>query len=164
MAEHPEYGIIPTYKPEEYVWLKERLPIDLMRVDEEVIELPTLIQRSGEFTSSAIELREAAKEILERQKAIAAEALRTTPNQSGKQRSETAITSEIPLSEDVQAASAQYGVCRLDAALWQTLTEAFRSKNTSIRVVADLLNSGYMTPSTIQNRRRQDMRNVQVGK
>lgn len=162
MPESDEFGITPSYKPHEYVWLRRRLTLDLCNIDDEIMEIPSLIQQAGELTSTAIELRELAKEDYEREEAKAADILRTTPDTKGKQRSETAIQSEIPLSDDVKASLVELSRCRLDAALWQSLTEALRSKNSAIRVVADLLNSGFLTSSSIYDKRRKELRGTKA--
>lgn len=160
MPEHEEYGIVPDYKPHEYVWLKNKLSLDLCSIDDEVMEMASLIQQAGELTSTAIEIRETAKEEYERSKAQAADVLRKTPDPKGKQRSETAIQSELLLSNEVEQKAKELSKSRLDASLWQSLTEAFRSKNSAIRIVADLLNSGYLTPNTIYEKRKKDIRNA----
>jgi len=162
MPETDEHGIVPSYKPHEYIWLKRRVGLDIPSIDDEVMEIPSLIQQAGELTSTAIEIRELAKEDYERAKAHAAETLRNTSDPKGKQRSETAIQSQLILSPEVEQRGKELSASRLDAALWQSLTEALRSKNSAIRVVADLLNSGYLTSSSITEKRRRDIRNVQV--
>ena len=162
MPETEEHGIVPVYKPHEYIWLKRRLALDLPNIDDDIMEIPSLIQQAGELTSTAIEIRETAKEDYERAKAHAAEILRNTSDPKGKQRSETAIQSQVVLSPEVEQRGKELSTCRLDAALWQSLTEALRSKNSAIRVVADLLNSGFLTSSSIMEKRRREIRNVKV--
>ena len=160
MPEHDEYGIIPEYKAHEYVWLRNKLQLDLCNIDDEIMEIPSLIQQSGELTSTAIEIRESAKDDYEREKAKAADILRNTHDPDGKKRSETAIQSQLLLSDNVDKAGKELSKARVDAALWQSLTEAFRSKNSAIRVVADLVNSGYLTTSSIYEKRRKEIRNA----
>ena len=162
MPETDEHGIVPSYRPHDYVWLKRRLSLDLMNIDDDIMEIPSLIQQAGELTATAIEIRETAKEDYDRAKAQAAELLRNTTDPKGKQRSETAIQSQLGLSPQVEQRGKELSSCRLDAALWQSLTEALRSKNSAIRVVADLLNSGFLTSSSIIEKRRRDIRNVKV--
>lgn len=162
MPENEEFGVTPAYKPHEYVWLKKRLSLDLCNIDDDIIELPQLIQQAGELTSVAIELREVAKDDYERAKAHVADTLRNTPDPKGKQRSETTIQSQVLLDGELEDRSKELSKCRLDAALWQTLTEALRSKNSAIKVVADLLNSGFLTSSSIYDKRRRELRNART--
>lgn len=168
MAENTEHGIVPSFRSEEYVWLKQRLKIDAMSIDREIIDMPELIQKSGEYTSTAIELREAAENELKQTSARVAERLRLTPNlgkdgkQDGKARSETQILSEIPLSDEVKERQQELSVARLDAALWAVLTESLRRKDSGIRVMADLINAGFLTAGHILDKRRQEIRNAKV--
>lgn len=147
----------PEFKSEEYDFLKSHLSLDMMDLDEQVMQLPVLIQRASEAASEAIEIRETAKDDLELAQSIAADKLRGVQTPKGKWRTETQITSEIPIDSDVQKKKEALSLARLDASLWQSLVEGFRSKNSAIRVVADLLNAGYMTPASIQEKRRQDL-------
>jgi hypothetical protein len=160
MPESEDYGIVPSFKPEEYVWLRSRIGIDQLRIDEEVIELPTLIQKAAEFTASAIELREVSKEEVQRAQAQVADQLRQTLTPNKKHRSETMIASEIYLSSYLQGKMEEHSKARLDAALWGSIVEALRSKNSAIRVIADLLNTGFITPNAIMDKRRKEIRNA----
>ena len=155
-------GIAPTHRPDKYFWLKNKLELDLMDITEEVIKMPVLMQDAGEFTAMAIEIRESAKEDLERTIAQVAENLRNTTTPSGKQRSETAIASAIPLSPLVEQKQKELSEARLDAALWTSLVNSLRDKSTKIHVIADQINSGFITPSSIQEKRRKEIRNVEV--
>jgi hypothetical protein len=161
MPENSDYGIVPTsFRPEEYVWIKKKLGIDLLDISEEIIELPGLIQKTGEYTSAAIELREAAENELKYTIAQEAESLRTTPTPKGKARSETQIQSEIGLSPAVKQKQEALSEARLNASLWQVLVESLRRKDSGIRVAADLINSGYLAKDTIVAKRRQEIRNA----
>lgn len=153
--------IEPTFEVEKYRWIKNKLPLDLLNVDEELIELPVILQQASEFVSSAIEIRERAKDDLEQITSELADALRKVPLEgTGKFRSETQIDKQIPLSPLYRDKQDALGIARLDASLWQSLTDAIRTKSSSIRIAADLLNSGFLTPSYIREKRRKDIREV----
>lgn len=162
MPEKSDPNIMPSFKPENYIWLRRRLPIDTMDLGQEISDMPTLVQEAGEITSQAIEIREAAKEDVDRVIAQEADKLRNAPRPSGKARSETGIASEVFLSPLLESAQKELRVARLDASLWQTLTESMRRKDSAIRVIADLLNSGFLTSSSFTNKRRQEIRDVKV--
>lgn len=157
-----ESEVVPTYKPDIYNWLRRRLPLDLLGISEDVQEIASLIQKAGELSAMANEIREATKEDLERTVAQEAEKLRITPTPKGKDRSESMITSQVPLSNLVAQKKKDLGEARLDAALWASLVDGLRSKSAMIRVTADLINSGYITTSSILEKRRKDIRNAQV--
>jgi len=155
-----ENGAEPTFRTERYIWLKAKVKIDLLSIDEELEEIPTLIQETGECVSIAMELRELAKEDLEVARAIAATRLRLVPKADGKSRSEAQIESEIPADKGYQDQLGTVSIARLDAALWQTLMEAFRSKSSVIRTTADLITAGYLTSDYIMSKRRAEIRRV----
>ena len=152
----------PSFQAEKYEFIKKHLPLDLVDLDEEVIKLPVLLQEAAEHCSQAIEIREAAKDDLEKTKAEIGDSLRITPGAGGKTRSETAIAAEIPLSGKYGLALSALSTARLDASLWQALCEALRSKSSMVRVVADLIGSGYLTQSSILAKRRSSIRQASV--
>jgi hypothetical protein len=154
--------VIVTFKPEKYLWLRSRLQLDLMDVDTQVMELPVFIQEAGEIVAQANELREAAKDDLERTKAGVAQTLRQELEPNGKVKSESKIESQIPLQADYIAKLEQLSIARLDAALWASIVDALRAKSMAVRVAADLLNSGFLTPDYIRNKRRREIREVKV--
>jgi len=168
MPDDNSYGITPSFRPEEYVWLRQRLKIDQMAIDKEIIEMPELIQKAGEYVSTAIEIREAAENELKHEQAAVAERLRLTPNigkdgkQDGKTRSEAQIASEVPLSDLVREKQMELSTARLDAALWSILVESLRRKDSGIRVMADLISARFITADHILDKRRQEIRNAKV--
>jgi hypothetical protein len=157
---HEESEVIPTYKTELYKKLRRKLPLDLLGISEDVQEIAQLIQMAGEISATANEIREATKEDLERTISQEAEKLRLIPTPKGKDRSESMIASQVQLSDLVAEKKKDLGEARLDAALWNTLVDGLRSKSAMIRVTADLLNSGYLTSSSILEKRREDIRNA----
>lgn len=148
----------PSFESEKYVWLKKRLSIDQVAIDEEVCEIPVLVQESAEFTALAIEIREAAKEDLDRSTAQIAETLRNSPEPGGRRRSETAIASSIPLSPVLAEKQKLLSEARLDSALWSSLTEALRRKDSALKTIAELIMSGMLTTSSIYQKRRKELR------
>lgn len=163
MAEqNTDYGIVPTYKAHEYVWIRNRVHTDLLALDDEIIETPTLIQQAGEITCTAIEVRETTKNELEYVLSQSGEQLRNIPLPAGQRRSETAISSQIYLSPEVQAKQNELSEARLNASLWSNLTESLKSKNMGIRVAADLINSGWLTSQSVMDKRRKDIREVKT--
>jgi hypothetical protein len=146
----------PTYKVEKYRWLKQRVRLDLLYIDEDIQELPVLLQDAGEITAAAMERREATKSDLERTAAIVADKLRSPEN--GKSKSETAIASMIPLDPEYQAVQKELSEARLDAALWQNLMEALRSKSALVRASADLIQASFISTSYYVDKRKKDMR------
>lgn len=154
--------ILPSFKKEQFIWFKARRELDLLRVDEDLMELPSLVQEAGECCAIANEFRDQAKEEFEVVKANLAQQLRDLPLNGGKVRSETMVESQLRLYEPYTAAQQKYQQARLDSALWATMIESMRIKSHSCRVVADLLNSGFLTVDYVRQRRRRDIRGVKA--
>jgi len=146
----------PTFKTEKYRWLKQRIGLDLLFIDQDIMELPILLQEAGEITATALERRESAKADLETQEAVVANRLRRD-EYNGK-KSETAIASLVPLDEDYQRIQKDLSEARLDASLWTGMVDSIRTKSTMIKVAVDLLIAGYITQSSLQGKRRADLR------
>jgi hypothetical protein len=149
----------PKFRTEKYRWLKTQLKIDMLNIDQDIVELPVLLQEAGECTALAIEIRESAKEELEHTSAELASLLRVT-DEKGKSRSETMIASLIPLEQDYKDKLASLSEARLDGGLWMAITEAIRTKSSALRVTADLVAAGFMTSSSILQNRRREIRNA----
>jgi hypothetical protein len=142
----------PGFAVEKYRWLKQKRHLELLDLDQEVMEIPVLIQECGETTAIAIEIRESAKDDLDKiESKITVELLNT-----GK--SATAVQGMIASDERYVNANALLSEARLDAGLWQSLMESLRTKSSSMRVAADLIGAGYITQSSIMEKRRRELR------
>lgn len=160
MADIEQDGhILPVFRPEKYKWLRVQLHLDLLNLDEEIMKIPVLLEEAGECTALAIEIRETAKEELERVAAEVAGQLRI-PDDKGKSRSETMIASMMPVEHEYLDAQESLRTARLDAGLWMSMTEAIRTKSSALRVTADLVSAGFMTGSSILQNRRREIRNA----
>ena len=153
---------IPTLNPEKYEFLKRFVQIDPIDIDEEVATMSTLIQDCGECASLAVEMKDQAKEALETAKAEACEALRSTPTEKGKERTETAISTQYQLDKNYQEKQELLREARYNAALWTTLQSSLQSKSYSLRVVADLIQSGFLTRDYIVEKRRKEIREAKA--
>jgi hypothetical protein len=147
----------PTFEPEKYRWLRQRVRLDLLYIDEDIQELPVLLQEAGEITATALEKREATKTDLSLQEAVVADRLRN-PDDKGKVKSETAIASMVPLDPDYKKIQAELSIARLDASLWQNMMETLRSKSTLVRASADLIQAGFISTTYYVDKRKKDMR------
>ena len=153
--------ITPTFMEDRYSWIRSRIPLDLLTLDEALEELPSLIQEAGELTSAAIEIREVARQELSLIESQIAERLRNSTSGS-RPASETTIQSKIPLDSEYQEAQKSLGTSRLDAALWGNLVESLRKKDSSIRTSSELMISGWISKDFVLERRRREIRNVKV--
>lgn len=153
-------GTVPTFRPEKYLWLKGKTQIDMLDLDNELMEIPVLLQEASENVAIAIEIRETSKNDLDIQAARCADKIRKTPLESGKAPSETAVDKIVPLEEAYQQKLSLLSSARLDAGLWQSITEALRTKSSALRTIADLVSAGWLTTDHVIKNRRRDMRNV----
>ena len=144
--------ILPNFNPEKYQWLRARKAIDLLSLDDEVMQIPVLIQECGEQTAIAVEIRETAKDDLKKIESVVGSEIRALS------KSESAITSMTPSDERVVAANRLLSEARLDAGLWQSLMDSLRTKAANLRVATDLISAGYITQSSIMEKRRRELR------
>ena len=151
-------GAAPKFNTQKYLFLKQGLATDLLNLDEELQRISVYIQDAAENAAVANELRDAAKENFNLVAAKASSRLREEPTSTGKARSETQIASELPLCPDYQEAQGTLSEARLDAALWATLSDAFRTKSSSLRAAADLIGAGYITQDYLTQKRRVEQR------
>ena len=147
----------PTFAVEKYRWLRQRVRLDLLYIDEDIQELPVLLQEAGELTAAALENRESTKADLEMQESAVADRLRR-PSDGSKIPSETAIASMIALDDDYKRLQQELSIARLNASLWQNLMEALRSKSALVRASADLIQASFISTSYYVDKRKKEMR------
>lgn len=146
--------------PEElqvYDRLRERLRIDYLRIDEEVASMSQLIQEAAELSVAASDAEAAAKATLEVVSAEAAARLRAVGH-GEKAKSDTQISRELPLEDDVQEAQLFLARARTDAALWKVLVGSMQDKSQILRKGCELIISGFITPSSYRPGRAELMR------
>jgi hypothetical protein len=145
---------------EVYERLRVRLDVDKLRLTEELMELPQWQVDAGEATAEATRTRDEAKDLVDYTKAEAAANIREEDaNAGGKPRSEKQIESEVLLDRDVREALSLLRQADYDVSLWRAVHDGFRTKSSSIRTIADLIQAGYTTPSAIFEERRETLRN-----
>lgn len=148
----------PTFEPEKYEFLKNRVRVDLMAIDEELMEMPTLLQEAGELTAQAYAISNDCKDKIDEILSITADRLRRIPTESGKSRSEAMIGSEVFAERDVVGARMAYNNAKLDAGLWQSVQEALRKKADLIYTATELIKVGFISKDHILAERRAAIR------
>ena len=139
---------------EKYDALKLRLTIDLLRIDQEIAQMPQLVQEAGELAAASNDEENASRLALDVIRTEAAARLREVESGS-KPRSETMIDSMLNGEEDVQAARVAYDAARLQSSRWNNLLSAMREKSRLLGKAADLTVAGYITPSSYAPGRRE---------
>lgn len=140
-----------------YDRLQQALAIDTMRLDEELVAMPQLIEDVGESTASAIFWRDVCKQALDVEIAKAAHYIREIGQSGGKKPPEDQIKTEVMLDKSVIEAMTTYEDAKYTLARWQALSDALKTKASSIKVICELVISGYLTPNAIHERRRQEI-------
>ncbi len=136
-----------------YDELKQKLLIDEMQLDQELMQFPMDLQTVSEFCAEAIQLREASKRDLELTKALASVKLRNDDDRI----SEAKILSLLPLDQELQEAQDRFNDATYDAALWQSLVTSYSEKGTSVRRICEMMLAGYLTPSSVYEQRKEEM-------
>ena len=140
-----------------YTRLKAALAIDLLRFDQELMEIAQLIQEASEECAEACAVRDRAKHTRDIEIASAANTLRSTPDTKGKYPSETQVGSEIALVEEVQDAKTALIEAERVSEMWRGLVDALRNKKEILRTLSDQMLAGFLSPTSIVKDARQEM-------
>lgn len=149
---------VPIFRPDKYQWLRKKLPLDLMAMDEELSEISLLLHEAGEYAVNASDSADCAKDNVALVQAECAARMRQQTDDKGKSPSEAAIASSMPAEPSYIEALSLYNRAKLDAALWRNLQDAFRVKSSSMRAVADLVAAGFISQDHILSKRRAELR------
>lgn len=141
-----------------YAALKEQLQIDPLRLSEELMGQPMLVQTAAEHAAEAIQRRDEHKFRLVVAQADAARLMRGNPDDNGKAPSEAAIASRLPLHASVQAAQTALDEAQRTAAVWMALVDSFREKGSALRRTSEMLLAGFMSPNSAHEARRAEIR------
>ena len=148
----------PAFEPKQYEFLRGKVKLDLLCIEDELMEMPVLIQQCGELTAQAIDGVTVSKDNYNAVRATLSHKLRIEPLPSGKTRSEAQIDSEIDGLKEMKETSDDLSSAKLDAGLWQALMESLQTKAASIRTAAELIKAGFISTDYILNKRRTELR------
>jgi len=146
MTDHTQY-------PEEYQALYAQLDVDPLDMDNQLMKLPHLVQDASELAVSAENAMNAASLAYDCVKAQLAEALRS----QNEKITEASIERSLPLYEDIQEARNALNHAKTYMRLCEDLVRALRIKSQHVLKSADMIMSGYMTPSAAYERRRAEI-------
>ena len=145
-----------VYEARKYGTLRAQLHINEMDVSAELVSHPSVLMDVLEVCTGAIRERDKVEQALSVAKAIVADELRME-KVDGKAPSEAQITSRILLDDRIVNAVAEVDKARSDVALWNALAEAMRFKGSSLKRLAELTVAGFIAPSAVHEKRREDL-------
>ena len=135
-----------------YDELRAKLQIDILRIGDELIAMPALVQETAELAAVIGAEEHGCRLALDIISAEAASRLRE-PEDGKKAKSETQIASELISQGDVQDARQAYDSAKLDAAQANALHNSMREKVRLLGKACDLVVAGFITPSSYSPRR-----------
>ena len=138
---------VSIFNEDVYNRLRARLSANLLQLSEELVEQPSLMQEAAEGAADAIQIRDAAKNTLSSVTSEAASRLRLLTDDNGKFFSETKINSLVLSDSKVMQAVEELEEAKHSASYWTSLVESFSDRGSSLRRIADLTVSGYLTPN-----------------
>lgn len=140
----------------EYLRMRRGLLFEEMRLGEELMQHPVLLQNVLERCTDAIAFRDGKKQELDVAKSAVASRLRNDmildAKGNPKQRAETQIESELGSDDAVILALFEYNEARTVAAYWETLAEGYRVKGHTIKTYAELTMAGFLAPNAAYDR------------
>lgn len=147
---------------DDYLRLREVAIVDGTdpNIDDHLINLPMQQIEINEFAAVALSAKDTAK--FDYEQAVADTAVKIRTQDTGKQPSEAQIKSELPLWDEVAAATHALIIAEYDYNLWKGLADAIRTKSSSLRAFAELMTAGYMTQDTIRNNRREEIHDQRI--
>lgn len=134
----------------EYSRLRAKLVIDPLDLDSALINLAMEQMDVAECVATASTIRDQCRFDKERIEADVAANMRNSDTKISEKR----IESEIVLYDEVLNAHNRLVEADRDLALWKGLADSIRTKSSSIRAIADLIQAGYRTNTTLYNERK----------
>lgn len=146
---------------EEYNRLRFYLGIDLMDLEQAFMTTPRILQDAGELAAAADAVENLTKHALEVTRAETADRLRQSASaSSGRELSEARINSLLPLHEEVREAVRAYDDAIRQAQICQALYKSLEVQSRLLTKAADMLISGFITPTSIHDARRAEINRV----
>lgn len=135
----------------EFARLRNALTVDPNALDDDLINIAMQQMEIAEYTAEAAKKENEMDFQNDQVIADVSAKLRESDNKM----SEARIKSELHLYDEVLSANTELVEAKFDHARWKGLADAIRTKSSSIRAIADLISSGYMTSNTIRTDRRE---------
>jgi hypothetical protein len=132
------------------------LHIDILEIDREVTELPMILQEAVELAAELKDYERQADHELDILTAKVSAKLR----QVGDAKAPTESAIKLALAADPEIQKARDGLSQMsyDAELASGLVNTLRDKSRLVMKTADMIVSGFITPSSAYTRQRKELR------
>lgn len=127
--------------------VKKRVKIDLLRLDQELVDMPFLIQAASEISGEVFNDLQKADLELDVARATFANGMRNAAGE-GRVPSETRIASEAILDPAVQEAQQKVNDLKYESKLINDLVSSLREKGRLLSKLADLTVAGFISPNS----------------
>jgi len=138
---------------ERYKKLSQYVGLNLLDLEHCFQVTPNAIQEAGELVAAADMIRDQAKNAVLVAMAEAGERMRLVLV-GGKEPSQVKIDSMMPLDPEVQAAKQVVSTSTYEADLCAALFRALETQARLLGKAADMVVSGYLTPTALNDQRR----------
>jgi hypothetical protein len=143
-----------------YERLKACLPVDLVEIDKDLIEMPVIAQEAAELAATMMNCVATAKHELEIAGAEARSVIRVRLLVNGKPPSETRVDSEVPLDEVVQMRRRELDALEYKYRLASDLARSMQKKSDQIGNATSMILKGFMTPNSVYENQVRDRVNA----
>jgi hypothetical protein len=142
-----------TVYPAAYYALRAKLAIDPDDLDNEIAQMPVLVQDAAELAVAAANEENACQLAYDVIKAETGHRLR----RDNEKITEAAIERAMPLYEEVQEARIAYNYAKTYTKLCDDLVRSLRTKVTMLQKHTEMIMQGYITPSSLYEKRREEI-------
>jgi hypothetical protein len=140
---------------ETYNRLRNHLGVDLLNIDHDIVTLAQFQMEASEMASDAATAASEADTLLNAVMAHEMSRLKNVPTPDGKKTTDTQLKADVLLEKDVMDAQNTAILAENDKNKWRGLVDAFKTKSSMIKVSAELITSGYITPGAIATKARE---------
>lgn len=123
------------------------LAIDKTKLDDEIVQQPSLFYAVSEALAAVIAIRDSLKEDLIQ---VDTEIAKEVRQRIGEKATDTRVKAEVSLDLDHQKAYAEWLKAKTEADKLEGLKESFKQRSYSLRALAELYKANFFEASTIR--------------
>jgi hypothetical protein len=152
---------LDSWEEDRFARLHFGLKIDMLRLDEEIVQLASNVQEACEWAAKAIAIKDEVKNSAAVAKAFVTRRLRQESGlDGGKVWSDARLDKEVILEPEALQAERDIIDAEAFAAKWQSLVKGWLSKQESLKNISMLTNSGFLAPNVAYNMRREELARI----